>query len=106
MTALSQREPNKFHEICLKLDCSKVNNWQDLGEAMGISEDILEKCERPGEYTEVALKIIYTRRPQLSVEEIKDALKEMKRSDVLEQLNKLPGNYWLTFSIRQGSQWA
>lgn len=93
MTALSQQEPNTFHEICLQLDCSEVNNWQDLGEAMVISKDILEKCERPGEYTEVALKIIYTRRPQLSVEEIKRVLTKMNKVDVLEELNKLPGNY-------------
>ena len=93
MTALSQREPNTFHEICVRLDCGGVFNWQDIGEAIGISVDTLEKCERPGEYTDVALQIIRTRRPRLSVGEMKETIKKMDRRDVLEHLNVLPGNY-------------
>ena len=94
LTALSQREPKIFHDICLRLDCGGVYNWQDIGEAIGISVDTLEKYERPGEYTDVALQIIHTRRPLLSVGEMKDTIKEMDRGDVLEHLNVLPGNYW------------
>ncbi|XP_073243824.1 uncharacterized protein [Porites lutea] len=92
LTALSQREPKTFHEICLRLDCGGVYNWQDIGEAIGISVDTLEKCERPGEYTDVALQIIHSRRPRLSVGEIKETIKKMDRGDVLEHLNVLPDN--------------
>ena len=68
-------------------------NWQDLSAEMNIPLDIFEKCKRPEEYAEFALKIIYTRRPNLSVKEMKAALKDMDRNDVLEELKKLPGNY-------------
>lgn len=93
MTALSQRDPKTFHDICLRLDCIGVYRWQDIGVTLNISGDTLEKCERPGQYTDVVLQIIYTRRPQLSVREMKDTIKKMDRGDVLEQLNVLPGNY-------------
>ena len=68
-------------------------NWQDLSAEMNIPLDIFEKCKRPEEYAEFALQIIYTRRPNLSVKEMKAALEDMDRNDVLEELKKLPGNY-------------
>ena len=68
-------------------------NWQDLGTQIGISLEIFEKCKRPEEYADLALQIIFTRQPYLSVGKMKDVLKEMGRRDVIEQLNELPGNY-------------
>lgn len=68
-------------------------NWQDLGTQIGISLEIFEKCKRPEEYADLALQIISTRQPYLSVGNMKDVLKEMGRRDVCEQLNELPGNY-------------
>ena len=93
LTVLSQQDWKTFHEICLQLDCGNVYNWQDLSAEMNIPLDIFEKCKRPEEYAEFALQIIYTRRPNLSVKEMKAALEDMDRNDVLEELKKLPGNY-------------
>ena len=68
-------------------------NWQDLGTKIGISLEIFEKCKRPEDYADLALQIISTRQPYLSVGKMKDVLTEMGRRDVFDQLNKLPGNY-------------
>lgn len=93
MTVLSQRDWKTFHAICLDLDCSNMYNWQDLGTQIGISLEIFEKCKRPEEYAALALQIISTRQPYLSVGKMKDVLTEMDRRDVVEKLNELPGNY-------------
>ena len=93
LTVLSQRDLKTFHAICLDLDCSNMYNWQDLGTKINISLDIFEKFKRPEEYADLALQIISTRQPYLSVAKMKDVLTEMGRRDVFEQLNKLRGNY-------------
>lgn len=94
LTVLSQRDWKTFHAICLDLDCSNVYNWQHLGTQIGhIPLDIFEKCKRPEEYADLALQIISTRQPYLSVGEMKHVLREMGREDVLEKLNDLSGNY-------------
>lgn len=93
LTVLSQRDWKTFHAICLDLDCSNVFNWQHLGTQIGISLDIFEKCERPEEYADLALQIISTRQPYLSVGKMKHVLLEMGRRDVVEKLNDLSGNY-------------
>ena len=91
MREYCDENPETFFEICIKLDCDRINNWEDLGIKKGIPPDVLERFARSADVTETVLQIIYTKKPELSVDEMKDVLEGMQRRDVRKELDKLAG---------------
>ena len=81
--------PETFESICLQLDHNE--NWQALGKTICIPHETLQRVSTSSSCTKTVLNIIEKRKPELTVNKMKAALKDMERQDVCEELNKLSG---------------
>ena len=78
--------------ICQELDLN--TDWQVLGQTINIPDTTLQRIGTGSvSCTKTVLDIIEKRTPELTVNEMQAALREMRREDVCRVLNNyLPGN--------------
>ena len=105
MSAILEETPKLIEQLalCLDKEMRLIPNWKHLASELDVNADVIRRLEKPySDYSPTIqlFKFLEATQPDLSIEQLKDALLEIGRNDLFSLLTK----GMIVYSIFTGSK--